>query len=100
MYKKAVVPSATCLQRQLYHLAGESLWKCIAMLTWGPSGKKLCRVHQIHILRWHMSDIAIDLSQIPGINHLIIVVDNYSCLLEVVLFAKTDAAHGDYSVFC
>jgi len=47
-----------------------------------------------------MSDIAIDLSQIPGINHLIIVVDNYSCLLEVVLFAKTDAAHGDYSVFC
>lgn len=40
-----------------------------------------------------MGDIAVDLLKIPGGNHLLIVVDNYSCWPKVILFRKTDASH-------
>ena len=38
-------------------------------------------------------DIAVDLLEIPGGNHLLVVVDNYSRWPEVILFKKTDASH-------
>lgn len=39
------------------------------------------------------SEIAIDLLEIPGGNHLLVVIDNYSRWPEVVLVKKTDAQH-------
>ena len=39
------------------------------------------------------SDIAVDLLEIPGGNHLLVAVDNYSRWPEVILLKKTDAAH-------
>ena len=39
------------------------------------------------------SDIAVDLLEIPGGNHLLVAVDNYSRWPEVILLRKTDAAH-------
>ena len=38
-------------------------------------------------------DIAVDLLKIPGGNHLIVVVDNYSRWPEVILLKKGDASH-------
>ena len=38
-------------------------------------------------------DIAVDLLEIPGGNHLLVVVDNYSRWPEVILLKKTDASH-------
>ena len=39
------------------------------------------------------TDLAIDLVEIPGGNHLLVVVDYYSRWPEVVLLKKTDAGH-------
>ena len=38
-------------------------------------------------------DIAVDLLEIPGGKHLLVVVDNYSRWPEVILLKKTDASH-------
>ena len=38
-------------------------------------------------------DIAVDLLEIPGGNHLLLVVDNYSRWPKVILLKKTDASH-------
>ena len=38
-------------------------------------------------------DIAVDLLEIPGGNHLLVVVDNYSRWPEAILIKKTDASH-------
>ena len=38
-------------------------------------------------------DIAVDLLEIPGGNHLLVVVDNYSRWPEDILLKKTDASH-------
>ena len=39
------------------------------------------------------TDIAIDLLEIPGGNHLLVTVDNFSRWPEVILLRKTDAKH-------
>ena len=39
------------------------------------------------------TDIAIDLVEIPGGNHLLVTVDNYTRWPEVILLKKTDARH-------
>ena len=39
------------------------------------------------------TDIAIDLVEIPGGNHLLVAVDNYTRWPEVILLKKTDARH-------
>ena len=39
------------------------------------------------------TDIAIDLVEIPGGNHLLVAVDNYTQWPEVILLKKTDARH-------
>ena len=39
------------------------------------------------------TDIAIDVVEIPGGNHLLVAVDNYTRWPEVILLKKTDARH-------
>ncbi|XP_048584683.1 uncharacterized protein K02A2.6-like [Nematostella vectensis] len=58
----------------------------------GPRGKpEPVRSTELPEEPWE--DLATDLTEIPGGNHLLVVVDNYSRWPEVVLLKKTDAPH-------
>ena len=71
---------------------GQSIKACHPCQLVGPRSKAE-PIRSTMLPEGPWSDIAVDLLEIPGGNHLLVAVDNYSRWPEVILLRKTDAAH-------